>query len=71
MPRLQHETPRPVLPIQADFLLLQHAERLAREILPVDFFRIENIAQFVAGETIETGVVGIQFGADWGTVSLP
>jgi len=37
-----------------------------REIFVVDFFRIKNIAQFVAGETVETGVVGIQFGADLG-----
>lgn len=53
-------------------LLLQHVERLAREtcpepslrILPQDLFRIGNVAQFIAGETVETGVAGIQFGAE-------
>ena len=49
IPCLEHETSRPILPIQADFLLLQHAERFAREILAVDFFGVENVAQFVAG----------------------
>ena len=41
-----------------------------REIFVVDFFRIKNIAQFVAGETVETGVVGIQFGAELGTADF-
>ncbi len=67
---LQNETSRPILAIQADFLLLQHAEGFAREIFAVDFFGIENIAQFVAGETVETGVVGIQFGAELGAATV-
>jgi hypothetical protein len=29
----------------------------------MDFFRIQDVAQFVAGETVETGEVGIRFGA--------
>ena len=37
-----------------------------REIFVVDFFRIKNIAQFVAGETVEAGVGCIQFGAQLG-----
>jgi len=44
------------VPIQADFLLLQHAEGFAREIFAVDFFRIQDVAQFVAGETVEAGI---------------
>jgi len=44
-------------------LLFQHTEGLAREILPVDFFGVENISQFIASETVETGVVSVQLGA--------
>ena len=29
-----------------------------------------NVAQFIAGETVETGIVGIQFGADVGAADL-
>ena len=70
IPRFQNETSRPILPKLLDFLLFQHAERLTREIFAVDFFRIENIAQFVAGETVETGVVGIQLRAELGTADF-
>jgi hypothetical protein len=65
IPRLQHQPRRPILPIQADFLILHHAEGLARELLAVDFFGVDakRVAQFIAGETVETGVVGVQFGA--------
>jgi hypothetical protein len=108
IPHLQNEASRPILPIQADFLLPHHADSFAseifteakfiihnsaflipshptpptpisssdtphtsglpslsaregfpREILTVDFFRIKNEAQFIASETVETGVVGV------------
>jgi hypothetical protein len=42
-----------------------------REILAVDFFGVDavrRVAQFVASETVETGVVGVQFGAELGTI---
>ena len=55
---------RPVLSKLLDLLLFKHTECLAKEIFAVDFFGIQNIAQFVAGETVETGVVGVQFGAE-------
>ena len=32
-----------------------------------DLFRIHNIAQFIVGESVEMGVVGIQFGAESGS----
>jgi len=70
IPRCQNETPCPVFATEPNFLLLQHAERLAREILAVDFFGVENVAQFVAGETVETGVVGIQLGAELGAADF-
>jgi hypothetical protein len=53
-----------------DLVFPHYAEGFAREILPVDFFRIEKIAQLVAGETVETGVVGIQLGAELGAVDF-
>ena len=70
IPRLQNETSRPIRPKLLDFFLLQHAERLPREILPIDFFRVENVAQFIAGETVETDVVDIQLGADLGSTDF-
>lgn len=51
IPRLQHQTCRPILPIQTDFLLFQHAECLPRDIFAMDLFGFENVAKFVVGET--------------------
>ena len=31
-------------------------------VLPLGFFEIENIAEFVAGKTVGTGVAGVQLG---------
>ena len=47
-------------------LLFHHAEGFAREIRPVDFFGVDaerRVAQFIAGESVETGVGCVQFGA--------
>lgn len=43
-----------------DFHLLQHVEGFAKDILAMDFLRIQDLAQFVAGEHVETSVVGIR-----------
>jgi hypothetical protein len=43
---------------------LQHAERLALEIFTVHIFGIQDVAQFVAGETIETRIVRVRFCAE-------
>jgi hypothetical protein len=40
------------------------AQKCVAPILTIDFFRIENVAQLIAGETVETGVVGVQLGAE-------
>ena len=53
-----------------DLLLFQHKEGFAREILSTNLFRIKNVAQFIAGETLEMSIVGIQFGAELGTVDF-
>ncbi len=64
------ETSRPArsVPKLLDFLLFQHTEGFAREILAVDFFGInaERRAQFVAGETVEMGVAGVPLSAEVG-----
>src|SRR5262245_20344312 len=70
IPRFYYQFSRPILPKLLDFLLLQHAKRLAREIFAVDFFRIDivrRVAQLIAGETVERDIVSIQFGAELGT----
>jgi len=69
IPRLQHQPPSPVLPIQPLLLLLQHPERLAREIGAVHVFGVEDVAQFIAGEAVEFGIVGVEFGAEKGAAS--
>ncbi len=51
-------------------LPFQHAEGLAREIFAVDFFWVEDVAQFIAGGTVETGVAGIHFVADLGAADF-
>ena len=56
-----------VLAVFLDLALLQHAEGLAREVLPEDIFGIEDIAQFIAREAIQVRVVGVELGAQGGT----
>ena len=38
----------------------------------MDFFRVDakRVAQFIAGESVETGVVGVQFGAELGAADI-
>ena len=50
--------------------MLAAAEGFSRKIFAVDFFGVENIAEFIAGETVETGVVGIEFGAELGAADF-
>jgi hypothetical protein len=55
--------PRPLLPGLPLFLLLQHPERLPRKVRPVHVLGIQDVAQLVAGEAIELGIVGVELGA--------
>jgi len=64
IPLFQHQPPRPILPVLLDLLLLQHAECLAWEIVAVHIFGIQDVAQFVAGETVEPRIVRVQFRAN-------
>ena len=68
IPRFQRQPFCPVLAKLLDFLLFQHTEGFAREILAVDFFGInaERRAQFVADETVEMGVAGVPLSAEVG-----
>lgn len=61
-----------LIPPKLDFFLLQDAECLPREILAIDFFGIDakRVAQFIAGGTVETCVIGIQLGAELGAVDF-
>ena len=51
VPLLQHQPSRPILSVLLDLLVLQPAERFTGEILAVNVFGIEDVAQFVAGKT--------------------
>jgi hypothetical protein len=66
IPRRQHQPPRSILAIQANLLLLEYPKRLAGEIRAIHIVWIEDVAQFVAGQAIELGDAGIEFGADLG-----
>jgi hypothetical protein len=59
--------PRMILPALRDLLVLQHAERLAWEILATEGglgIHAKRVAGFVAGETAEARVVRVQFCAE-------
>src|SRR5579859_829047 len=62
IPGLQYQAPRSVLAILLCFALFQYAERFAWELGAVDIGRIEHIAQFVAREPVEGGIVSVQLG---------
>lgn len=49
------------------FVVFEDAEGFAGEVASVDVGGIEDVAEFVAGEAVEIGVVGIEFGAEDGT----
>ena len=59
IPLLQHQPSRQILPVLAHLLLLQYAERLAWEVVAVHVFGIQDVAQFVAGETVEARIVRV------------
>ena len=50
-----------------DFVVLEDAEGFAGEVGAVDVGGVEDVAEFVAGEAVEVGVVGVEFGAEVGT----
>ena len=56
--RLQHQPLRPILP--PPLLILP----------PHDGERVQDVVQFLAGEAVEVGVEGVQFGAQAGAALL-
>ena len=50
-----------------DFVVFEDAEGFAGEVGAVDVGGVEDVAEFVAGEAVEVGVVGVEFGAEVGT----
>ena len=60
IPLLQHQPPRPVLPVLPHLLVLQHAERFAWEVVAVNVFGVEDIAEFVAGKAISFSKAALQ-----------
>lgn len=44
IPLLQHQPPRPILPVLLGLLVLQHAERFAWEVVAVNVFGVEDVA---------------------------
>ncbi len=50
-----------------DFVVFENAEGFAGEVGTVDVGGVEDVAEFVAGEAVEVGVVGVEFGAEVGT----
>jgi len=47
-------------------LVLEHAEGFAGVVLAHDVGGVEDVAQFFLGEAVESGVVGVEFGAQDG-----
>ncbi|MCY1375616.1 hypothetical protein D9M69_630430 [compost metagenome] len=65
-PSLQHQPLRAVFAELLQFLVLEHTEGFAGVAFAHDVGGVEDIAKFVAGEAVESGVVGVQFGAQGG-----
>ncbi len=63
IPRLKHQALGSVFAKITFIIVLEDAEGLRWVVRPHNLGRVEDIAQFVAGETVEAGVAGIQLGA--------
>ena len=61
IPLLQHESPRPKLPIRLDLLLLQHAERLPRKIRAIHLLRIEHVPQLIPTQPVQPRIIRVEF----------
>ena len=53
-----------------DFVVFQDAEGFAGEVVAVDVGGVEDVAQLVAIEAVEFGVVGVELGADDGAAGF-
>ena len=66
IPRLQHQPLGAVLTELAEFVGLEHAEGFAGVIGAHHIGGIKDVAQLIAIEAVEVGVVGIEFGPQQG-----
>ena len=66
IPRLQHQPLRAVLPELTDLVVLEHPKGFAGVIGAHQVGGIQDVAQFFAGEAVEVGVVGVEFGSEQG-----
>ncbi len=58
---LQHQPLGTILTKGVQLLFPEHPEGFGRIVFAHDIRRIEDVAQFIAGESVEFGVVGIEF----------
>ena len=70
VPGFEDEAFGAVLAELADFAVFEDAEGFVDAALSADVFRVENVAEFVDGQSIEVGEDGIKFGLPYGTVFL-
>ncbi len=66
IPRLQHQALGAVLAELAEFVVYEHAEGFAAVIGAHQVGGIEDVAQYISSETVEVGVVGVEFGSEQG-----
>ena len=59
-----------VLAVFLDLALFQDAKGLAREVIAEHVFGVEDVAQLVAREAVQMGVIGIEFGANAGAALI-
>ena len=66
IPRRQHQPLRAVFAKLAQLLVLEHAEGFAGVVIAQHGGGVEDVAQFVAGQAVEAGVIGVELGAQLG-----
>ena len=67
IPGFEDEALGAVFAVFFGFVVFEDAEGFAGEVTSVDVGGIEDVAEFVAGQAIEIGVVGVKFGSESGT----
>jgi len=58
-PGLQDKALGAVFAVEAVFLFFEEAEGFAGEVVAVDVLGVEDVAEFLLGEAVEFGVVGV------------
>ena len=66
-PGLQDKPPGSVLAELSYFLFFQNPEGFAGEVVAVDISRIKDVAEFLLGQSVESGVVSVKFSSEKGS----